>query len=502
MNSALSIRPFAPLFLFSLSLTFPVACGGGDDEGYGYYGESADHSAPSISMEREEVQVGELIENDFVETSDETTSTFSIDVDTASYTVMRRSIMEQGSLPSADLVRTEEFINFFDYDYPEPSGEAPFSISMEVAPSHFGQGKHLMRVGLRGKTIHSEDIKPTNLVFLIDVSGSMSSGDKLGLVKTSLSTLVDHLAPTDTVGIVVYAGSSGTVLEPTPAREKAKIKRAVEKLSAGGGTNGEAGIVGAYALAESAKIEGGNNRVILLTDGDFNIGRSGDDLYSLIDTYREKEISLTCMGFGLSFNDYLMEEISNRGNGNYFYVDSQAEAERLFGSELASTLEVIAADVKIQVEFDPSAVARYRLVGYENRVLDNEDFEDDAVDAGEIGPGHTVTAYYELELLDQASETALLSTVRLRYKSQYGEGSKALERDLKLNGVVESFDGASEGFRFGAAVVEFAEILRGSKHVEIPDISAVERVARESATVGDAKRAEFIEILAKAAGMM
>lgn len=477
--------------LFTLS-----ACGaysGGD------YASYNDHGAPAPTSGE---QYAEVVENDYIDTSAENTSTFSIDVDTASYTLMRRDLNDD-RLPQKEGVRPEEYINYFDYRYAEPSGDDPFSINLEVAPSRFGADRHLMRVGLKGKELHVEDIKPTNLVFLIDVSGSMQSEEKLPLVKKSLYTLIDHLRPSDTVGIVVYAGDDRVVLKPTEVRDRKAITRAIENLDGGGSTNAEAGIVRAYQLAEAAKIEGGNNRVVLLTDGDFNVGRSGDELIALIDQYRAKEISLTCMGYGLgNYNDYNMEGLSNRGNGNYFYVDSLQEAERVFGSELASTLEVIAADVKIQVEFNAEAVKSYRLIGYENRLLENEDFEDDAKDAGEIGPGHTVTAYYELELMPEADEQAVLSEVRLRYKSQYGQESQLLTRTIKRAAMQGEFAAASSDFRFGAAVAEFSEILRQSKHVAEPDLAAVASEARAAAPSPDAKQAELFTLIDKAQTLM
>lgn len=474
-----------------------AACGDSNDGAY--YGNQGSVGAPNVSGE----QYDQVVENDYVEAGQEDTSTFSIDVDTASYTLMRRDI-NSGRLPATDSVRPEEYINYFDYAYIEPQGEDPFSINLEVAPSHFGEGKHLMRVGLRGKALTVEDLKPTNLVFLIDVSGSMQSEEKLPLVKKSLYTLLDNLRPSDTVGIVVYAGDDRVALEPTEVRNRAAIERAVNTLGAGGGTNGQAGIEGAYKLAERARKEGGNNRVIILTDGDFNIGKRGDDLFTLIEEYRAKEISLTCMGYGLgNFNDYNMENLSNRGNGNYFYVDTLAEAVRVFGTELASTIEVIAADVKIQVEFNSDAVKRYRLLGYENRLLENEDFEDDAKDAGEIGPGHTVTAYYELELNEAAEEQAVLSDVRVRYKSQYGEESQLIERAIKITQIQDNFEASSEDFRFGAAVAEYAEVLRQSKHVEQADLPEIKRVAEQACQESvDAKKDEFMELVSKADSMM
>lgn len=495
-----SMRLLSYALVASSAALLMVGCGA-EESDYGFeYGGGRYAPAPQGADYQDGETYDEIIENDFIEAAQENTSTFSIDVDTASYTVMRRDI-NNGALPAPESVRTEEYINYFDYNYPEPADEHPFSVNIEVAPSRFGEGLHLMRVGVKGKDIHAEDLRPTALTFLIDVSGSMQSEAKLPLVKQSLNTLIDNLRPSDTIGIVVYAGADGVVLEHTPVREAQKIKAAIDRLGAGGSTNAEAGIVTAYKMAEAARKEEGNNRVIILTDGDFNVGKTGDQLFEVIEDYREKEISLTCMGYGLgNYNDYHMENLSNKGNGNYFYVDSLDEAKRVFGTELSSTLEVIAADVKIQVEFNQDAVSKYRLVGYENRVLDNEDFEDDTVDAGEIGPGHTVTAYYELELSEGVQEESLLSTVRLRYKSQYGAESNLIERAIKLSQTAGGFDDASESFRFAAAVVEFAEILRGSKHVDEPDMEAVIEVATDASS-GSTKEREFLELANKASSM-
>ena len=490
---------YATLGLTILSCATLAACGGDASslDHYGYHNGGA--YAPAMDLASGE-QYETNPENDFIEASVEDTSTFSIDVDNASYTLMRDSL-ENGQLPSPDSVRPEEYINYFDYGYDEPIGDDPFSINLEVAPSKFGADKHLMRVGIKGLELHEEDMLPTNLVFLIDVSGSMQSEEKLPLVKQSLRTLLDNLRPSDTVGIVVYAGADGVVLDSTPVRERAKIEHALDNLAAGGGTNAEAGIVSAYQMAERARIDDGNNRVIILTDGDFNVGKTGDDLYDLIDTYREREISLTCMGYGRgNYHDRHMENLSKRGNGNYFYVDSINEAKRVFGERLVATLQVIAADVKIQVEFNEDAISRYRLIGYENRLLENEDFEDDTKDAGEIGPGHTVTAYYELELTEGAEQESVLSEVRIRYKNQYGEESQQIDRAIKLGAVHPSFDEASAGFRFGAAVAEFAEVLRDSKHVDSPDLSAVEAVAT-AATDGHPTKSEFLKLVGLAIGM-
>ncbi len=486
-----------------------AGCGGLGDmsSGDAMYAPSGSYANTGAPNNPADYQQGENYkhweENDFIDTSTENTSTFSIDVDNASYTLMRRDVLD-GGLPVADSVRPEEYINFFDYDYAQPQGDDPFSINMEIAPSKFGENdQKLLRIGLKGKHIPLDALKPTNLVFLIDVSGSMQSPNKLPMVKQSLYTLLDHLRPSDTVGIVVYAGADGIVLPPTEVQNRQRLHQAIEHLSAGGSTNGEAGIVTAYKMAEQAKIDGGNNRVIILTDGDFNVGKTGDQLVQLVRDYRDKHISLTCVGYGRgNYNDATMEALARDGNGNYFYVDNEQEADRIFGSALASTLEVIASDVKIQVEFDPDTVSRYRLIGYENRVMDNQDFDNDAKDAGEIGPDHTVTALYELDLADGADTSSnYLATVRLRYKAQYGVDSKLLERGIKASQIEGSFEQASPSFRFAAAVAEYAEILRESKHSAGARFDDVEQIARQAAPAGDDQKQQFVDLVDIAKGL-
>ena len=478
----------------SLGIALLAGCG---DAGYGaelsavYYPGTDEYS--------------EWEENDFIDAREENTSTFSVDVDTASYTIMRRDI-QGGILPAPESVRPEEYINYFDYDYVEPTGEHPFSINLEAAPSLFGATRDeaeptertLLRIGLRGKHIDLEDLKPTNLVFLVDTSGSMK-GEKLRLVEYALHTLHDHLRPDDTVGIVTYAGKEKVLLEPTPASKKARVRRAINNLTglAGGSTNGEAGIVKAYEMLESVRIEGGNNRVVILTDGDFNVGKSGDELVDFVTQYREKHMSLTAVGVGLgNYKDNHMEGIAQNANGNYFYLDSESEADRIFGRDLASTIEVIAADVKIQVEFNQEVVSRYRLIGYENRLLENEDFEDDKKDAGEIGPDHRVTAYYELELAEEAPQDQMLAEVRLRYKSQYGVDSVEFGQDLKVSNVHPAFDEASKDFQLGAAVAEFAELLRVSKHSAGDGYEEVANIASAASDAPDVK--ELVELVEQA----
>ncbi len=446
---------------------------------------------------------GELIENDFIMTADEATSTFSIDVDNASYTLMRRDI-NNGKLPVADGVRVEEYINFFDYDYAPPIQDQPFSINLEVAPSKFGQDLHLLRVGLKGKDVPLIDMKATNLVFLVDVSGSMQSSAKLPLVKESIKEAISTLRPDDRVAIVTYAGADRVALQSTPVSNSSAIINAVDNLTSAGGTNADAGIVRAYDIAEQNFIDGGNNRVMIMTDGDFNVGRTGQALVDLIIENREKEISLTCLGYGLgNYNDHIMESLARDGNGNYFYIDSIEEAQRIFGENLPSTLEVIAADVKIQIEFQSDTVVRYRLVGYENRLLNNEDFEDDTKDAGEIGPSHTVTALYEIEVDEQSmSETGMLAEVRIRHKSQYGEASSEYTQGIKLTQVHPTFEDASGDFQFAAAVAEFAEILRSSKHTDGMGISDVQAIATANSSSDQPKRMEFLGLLDAAINLL
>lgn len=337
-------------------------------------------------------------ENPWVEASIESTSTFGVDVDNGSYTLMRDDIYS-GRLPHPDGVRPEEYINYFDYGYAQPRAGQPFAIDMEAGPNPFNDRSHIVKIGLQAGDLDAASLRATNLVFLIDTSGSMKDRNKLPLVKESLNSLLDHLRPTDTVGIVTYHGRAGVKLRPTAVREASKIRAAINGLTSKGSTNGEGGIVEAYQLAEEAFIEDGNNRVVLATDGDFNVGRTGDALLDLIADYRQRQITITTVGFGRgNFNDAIMDGIAREGNGNYFYIDDKQEAQRVFGRDLASTVQLVATDVKVQVEFDPALVRRYRLIGYENRVLENRDFDDDTKDAGDIGQGHTVTALYEIEL--------------------------------------------------------------------------------------------------------
>ena len=337
----------------------------------------------------------EIAENPFLETSRAPLSTFSIDVDTASYANVRR-YLNDGMLPPKDAVRIEELVNYFEYDYPQPIGNVPFSVTTEVATAPWNAKHKIVSIGLQGKKVALDNVPPSNLVFLLDVSGSMNDARKLPLLKDALRILVNQLTAKDRVAIVVYAGSSGLVLPSTNNRND--ILNALNNLNAGGSTNGGQGIQLAYNVAQENFIKEGNNRVILATDGDFNVGLSSDDEFvRLIEQKRQSGISLSVLGFGTgNTNDSMMEKLADKGNGNYAYIDSQAEALKSLGSQVAGTLFTIAKDVKIQIEFNPAKVAGYRLIGYENRLLANKDFNDDTKDAGEIGAGHSVTALYEI----------------------------------------------------------------------------------------------------------
>jgi len=455
-------------------------------------------------------QYANTTENDWVDTATEKTSTFGIDVDTGSYTLMRRDITAN-RLPNQDGVRPEEYINYFKYDYAPPTDGKPFAVQIDGAPSAFGKDLHLLRVAMQGAPVDDAQRKRANLVFLVDVSGSMGTSNKLPLVQYTLRNLVTKLRPTDTLGIVTYAGTSRVALTPTHVSNGPAIIAAIDSLTSGGSTNGEGGIRKAYELAEQAKqqeVGESINRVILCTDGDFNVGVTGDELIKLIEQKRDTGVTLTTLGYGQgNYNDHMMEQLADHGNGNYAYVDSQEEANRIVGKRLVSTLQVIAKDAKIQIEFDPLVVQRYRLVGYENRVLNNEDFDNDKKDSGDLGAGHNVTAFYEVALTDPAKQgqvtvdsvgaPAKLATVRLRYKQPTGTESELIERPLPFTSLFPTFDAAPASFRFAAATGELAEILRRSKHSEgarFDDVAAILQ-----ATAGnDPDKHELVGLVTKA----
>ena len=444
-------------------------------------------------------------------------STFSIDVDTASYSNVRRFI-ESNQLPPKDAVRIEEMINYFDYDYPEPAGEHLFSIVAEIAECPWQAQNKLVHIGLKGKGLDYDNLKPCNLVFLIDSSGSMEDRNKLPLLKKSLGLLLDNLGDSDRVAIVAYAGSAGLVLPSTPAFRKDDILDALDGLEAGGSTAGGEGIELAYKVAKQNLIKGGNNRVILATDGDFNVGASStSELVRMIEDKRKDGIYLTILGFGMgNYKDGRMEQISNAGNGNYFYIDNVREAEKVFVREMRANMFTIADDVKIQIEFNPAKVSAWRLIGYENRLLAKEDFDDDTKDAGELGAGHTVTALYEIVPAGTKSETpvskagdlkyqesrvkpaaeatAEIMTVKFRYKPVGQQESRLIETAVAHRG--ESFSASSENLRFSAAVAGFGMLLRDSKFkndLTYEDVLAIAKGAVGEDESGD--RAEFVRLV-------
>lgn len=437
-------------------------------------------------------------------------STFSIDVDTASYSNVRRFI-NHGSLPPKDAVRTEELINYFNYNYPGPTDEKPFSVTTEVGTCPWNDKRLLVRIGLQGKAVDIEEIPPSNLVFLLDVSGSMNSPDKLGLVKSGMRLLVNNLREQDKISIVVYAGAAGVVLEPTSGDNKGEILKALDGLSAGGSTAGGEGIELAYNIAKENFIEDGNNRVILATDGDFNVGvQSQSDLTRLIEEKRENDIFLSVLGFGTgNIKDSKMETLADKGNGNYSYIDNLLEAKKVLVEEMGSTLLTIAKDVKIQVEFNPGFIKGYRLIGYENRILNNEDFNNDNKDAGELGAGHTVTAFYELIPADSDEEIPYidglkyqdititdsneLMTVQLRYKEPTGDESKLIEHIVMSQDITTNL---SNDFLFASAVAEFGLLLRDSEYKGNASYNHVVETANASKGVDlGGYRTEFIQLV-------
>ncbi|MBN2799379.1 MAG: VWA domain-containing protein [Deltaproteobacteria bacterium] len=426
--------------------------------------------------------------NGFTDVHRDALSTFAVDVDTASYTVTRRKLTE-GYLPPAAAVRVEEFVNYLPYEYVQPRRGEPFAVDFEAAPSPWNPRNHIVRVGVQGKQVAYDQRKPVHLTFLIDTSGSMQSADKLELVKRSLIMLTEELQDGDTVAIATYAGNTSIALPPTPISHRAEIERALQRLTAGGSTAMSSGIDLAYQLADRTYSAGAVNRVIVASDGDANVGStSHSEISQKIHGYAERGITLTTLGFGNgNYKDTMMERLANDGDGNYFYIDGEQEARRVLVDKLTGTLEVIAKDVKIQVDFNPDAVMAYRLIGYENRDVADRDFRNDKVDAGEIGAGHQVTALYEVALLD-GYRGQDLATVRIRNKAP-GPDAPAVERayPLSSNKVRASLLESSDQLRVALAAGTFAEILRGSPHVSEVSLSQVAQLARQ------AQRAEYPE---------
>jgi Ca-activated chloride channel homolog len=431
--------------------------------------------------------------NPFTTAAEDRLSTFAADVDTASYTLARRMILE-GRLPPEDSVRVEEFVNYFKYSYPSPSEGKPLGVSMELAPSPFTAGRHLLKVGVQARQLAAHERKVAHLTFLVDVSGSMQSADKLPLVKKTLRMLVDQLRDGDTVALVTYAGAVKLVLPHVGMEHKARIHAAIEDLHAGGGTGMASGIALAYEQAEKVLDSNSFSRVIILSDGDANIGPSSpQELMAMIKGKVKEGVTVTTAGFGVgNYRDELMEKFADAGNGNHYYIDSAWAARRVFVEQLGSTLEVVAQDVKLQVEFDPKKVKRYRLIGYENRDVADRDFRNDKVDGGEVGTGHSVTALYELEL-DGAPQEGL-ATVRVRAKKPRGVEASEWAFSISPLQLKASFASASPDFRFATSVMASAELFRRSPHARGWKLGEVLSIARGAA--GDsAERREFVQLL-------
>ena len=473
-------------------------------------------------------QYDPIHENAFTKTvGNKARSTFSIDVDTASYANMRR-FLNSHQPPPRNSIRIEELVNYFNYDYPQPEGDQPFSVNMELASCPWNEQNHLLRVGLKGKEIHRNERSASNLVFLLDVSGSMQNANKLPLLKQGLMMLVQQLSENDSVSIVTYAGNAGVVLHPTNGSNKRQIELAIERLNAGGSTNGSAGIQLAYELAQKQFIQDGSNRVIMATDGDLNVGVTSDGaLVKLIKEKASEGVFLTVLGFGTgNLKDSKLEKLADNGNGMYAYIDNFREAHKVLVEQMSGSLETIAKDVKIQIEFNPNEVLNYRLIGYENRVLAAKDFDDDKKDAGEIGAGHTVTALYEIVLANGAQTTNTtpqnlkyqspgetvettkpavnatkhdgeLLTVSLRYKKPDAQTSQKIEYTLKNDPV--SFSSVSADFQFAASVASFGMILRGSQHRGNTSLKWVETTAtRAIGHDSGGYRSEFLDLVRKA----
>lgn len=487
------------------------------NQGEGYY-KYRGHDRIIEDFNREGYD--KIVENRFLKAVDNPLSTFSIDVDAASYSNVRR-FLNQGQLPPAGAVRIEEMVNYFKYEYPQPINGEPFSINTEISDAPWNKEHKLVLIGLQGKKIPMENLPASNLVFLIDVSGSMQGPERIGLVKASMKLLVDQLREQDKVSIVVYAGAAGLVLQPTSGADITKIKDAIDNLEAGGSTAGGAGIKLAYKTAKENFAKGGNNRVILCTDGDFNVGESSDDaMERLIEEERKSGVFLTVLGYGTgNYQDAKMQKLADKGNGNHAYIDGITEAKKVLVNEFGGTLFTIAKDVKLQIEFNPAKVQGYRLIGYENRMLAKEDFNDDKKDAGELGSGHTVTALYEIipvgvkssflqnvdslkyqaniSAISKTSHTDEIMTVKFRYKAPDGDVSKLIEHPVRDKQI--SIAKTSDNFRFAASVAQFGLLLRNSEYrsnASYTDLLTMARKAKGSDEEG--YRSEFIRLVESA----
>lgn len=470
---------------------------------------------------RDAEEYGSISENGFKQAKDTPLSTFSIDVDAASYSNMRRFI-NRGELPPVDAVRTEELVNYFSYDYPNPTGSAPLNLTMEVGACPWKTNHRLVRIGLKAKEIPTKNLPASNLVFLIDVSGSMHGPNRLDLVKSSLKLLVNNLRDKDKVSIVIYAGDAGVKLESTRGSDKQKIREAIDELTAGGSTAGGAGILLAYKMAKKNFISGGNNRIILCSDGDFNVGvSSAEGLEQMVERERKSGVYLTVLGYGMgNYKDKKFQVLAEKGNGNHAYIDNIQEANRVLVNEFGATLHTVAKDVKLQVEFNPTQVQAYRLIGYESRLLKDEDFNNDAKDAGDLGAGHTVTAFYEVipvgvendyagkvdELKYQKKENITfkistfneLLTVKLRYK----DSDKAQSNKMEFPLIDHKLDKTSADFRFASAVAMFGQLLRDSDFKGDATYEQVIKLAKQGLENDDkGYRREFIRLVEAAKGL-
>jgi Ca-activated chloride channel homolog len=437
--------------------------------------------------------------NVWVDAAKDQLSTFAADVDTASYTIARRKLTE-GTLPPGAAVRVEEFVNYFRYGYAPPDGGRPFAVHMDAAPSPFNKGRHILRVGVTTKAKSISERKKAHLVFLVDVSGSMQSPDRLELAKRSLRILVDNLKDGDTVALVTYAGSTSVVLPATGLDQKGRILAALDDLTAGGSTAMASGIDLAYQEAMKGLAPDAEARVIILSDGDANVGRTSHQ--EILDTIAGKVkegVTLSTIGFGMgNYKDETMEQLANKGNGNNFYIDGLSQAKRVFAEQLGSTLEVVAQDVKLQVDFSPIEVARYRLVGYENRDIADAAFRDDKVDAGEIGAGHQVTALYEVELKGgPRDKTAPIAVVRVRHKAPKATAAEESAFAFRPADMAASFAAAPADLRFAFATAAFADVLRGAEDAEHWSLAEIEKMAAAAAG-DDADRKEMVALIGKA----
>ncbi len=473
-------------------------------------------SIPRVYQQRNTENYTHFKDNGIKLVQNEPVSTFSIDVDTGAYSNMRR-MLNQGIVPPKDAIRVEELINYFSYNYPTPKNtNQPFSLITELAPSPWNNNAQLLHIGIQGYKVDNTQRPASNLVFLVDVSGSMNNPNKLGLLKSSFKLMTKNLTKKDKVAIVVYAGAAGAVLDSTSGDKKSKILQALDKLNAGGSTNGAAGINLAYQIAEDNFIKEGINRVIIATDGDFNVGTTNfEQLKELAQRKRDSGVSLTTLGFGSgNYNDALMEQLADSGNGNYAYIDTLKEANKVLVEEMNATLMTIAKDVKIQIEFNPLIVSQYRLIGYENRLLNKEDFNNDKIDAGEIGAGHSVTALYEVVLNGdkgwveplkyQSTEKIRsysdeLATLKVRYKAPDGNKSQLIVKSLSQSDRLGDITLASENFKLSAAVAGFGQLLRGGKMTGNFNYQAVQKLVKSTLNGDDfGYRGELLQLVSLA----